>query len=302
MIPFYLITGFLGSGKTTFLKQLLTQQPEGLKIAVVQNEFAPNGIDGVELKNNSDQVKIVEINNGSVFCACLMGNFIATLKKIVDEHKPDLLFLEASGLADPGTIAEIINEEALAQKIYLAGSVCLVDAFNFQKALMKMPRVIQQIRIADWLLLNKIDLVTVSELMEVVKRLKSLNPFANLFQTTFAKVDDFFNAESIQKDKGVLFSTEDAGRPNNIQSVVIRTAKRLPENELENFMKNISQITIRAKGFVNLEEGNTILFQSVFGKYSYSIYENYSANTEFTAIGEQISVRQIKTIFEKHIH
>jgi G3E family GTPase len=131
LIPFYLITGFLGSGKTSYLKNLLTNQPERGKIAVVQNEFAPNSIDGQEIKRIAPGIELVEINNGSVFCACLLGNFIETLKQLINGYKPDCIYLEASGLSDPGTLMQIISDEQLQQKVYLAGSVCLVDVLNF---------------------------------------------------------------------------------------------------------------------------------------------------------------------------
>lgn len=301
MTPFYLITGFLGSGKTTFIKNLLTQQADDLKIAVIQNEFAPNSIDGVELKHENNQVNIVEINNGSVFCSCLMGHFINTLKNIIQKYAPDMIYLEASGLADPGTISEILNDIELSRHIFFAGSVCLVDAVNFQKALSKMFRVVQQIRIADWLLLNKTDLVENTELQETERKLEKLNPYAKLIKTEFSKVDKYFSLNSILTPKGLILSPTDAGRPEKIKSVAIRTAKQIAKLGVEDFLRSISEITIRAKGFINIKEGGTILFQSVFGNYTHMEYDDYNANTEFTAIGENISVKQIKNLFESFV-
>jgi G3E family GTPase len=69
-IPFFLVTGFLGSGKTTFLKSALEKLPKK-KVAIIQNEFAPASIDGTELKRQDGNYKTLEINNGSVFCVCL---------------------------------------------------------------------------------------------------------------------------------------------------------------------------------------------------------------------------------------
>ena len=78
-IPLYLITGFLGSGKTSFLKYFL-QQNEGKrgKLAVIQNEFSPVSIDGKEIQQMGDY-RILEVNIGSVFCVCLLGSFVSSL-------------------------------------------------------------------------------------------------------------------------------------------------------------------------------------------------------------------------------
>ncbi len=67
MIPFFIVTGWLGSGKTSLLRNVLNEYGDKKRIAVIQNEFASSGIDGIELKNSDNEFKLVEINNGSVF-------------------------------------------------------------------------------------------------------------------------------------------------------------------------------------------------------------------------------------------
>ena len=89
-IPFILITGFLGSGKTSLLKQILQTIGSETKIAIVQNEFAPGKSDSVELQNQDKVFDLLEVNNGSVFCACQLDNFVSrldetTLNKIYDD-------------------------------------------------------------------------------------------------------------------------------------------------------------------------------------------------------------------------
>ena len=106
-IPFILVTGFLGSGKTTFLKRLLARYSGDGKIGIIQNEFAPGSVDGTELKQSGMPFEILEVNNGSVFCVCLLGSFIKSLRTFVEEYQPEALILEASGLSDPISIGEI---------------------------------------------------------------------------------------------------------------------------------------------------------------------------------------------------
>ena len=129
-----LVTGFLGSGKTTFLKRLLRNTPEDLKIAVIQNEFAPSNVDGEELMQSTDGAfELLEINNGSVFCVCLLGTFVRSLSEFMDVHHPDVVIMEASGLSDPAGIAELFQSDILSKKVFFKEAWCIVDAAHFGK-------------------------------------------------------------------------------------------------------------------------------------------------------------------------
>ena len=107
----------MGSGKTTFLKRMLAAHQSEKKIAIIQNEFAPANIDGEDLKRDGKNFEILEINNGSVFCVCLLSNFISSLTEFIKAHKPDVIFLEASGLSDPIAIAQLLDFEDLVNQI-----------------------------------------------------------------------------------------------------------------------------------------------------------------------------------------
>lgn len=302
MIPFYLINGFLGSGKTTFLKELFSQGALNKRIAVIQNEFAPSGIDGIELKHENSNFELVEINNGSVFCSCLMGSFIETLKKIVKDFQPEEIYLEASGLADPSTISQIMDEVELHQLIYLAGSICIVDAVNFDKALNKLPRVLQQIRIADTVCINKSDLVNDETIKSITLQLKKLNPFAQQFTSTFCKLPTKFFWRNHQTDKkpSLFFvNTEGSKRPD-LKSTVLRTVKPIDSLKLDKLVAELNEISIRSKGFITLNNQQTVLFQSVFNKSTIVEYDNYPGNTELIVIGKEISLEQVKAIYDRY--
>src|SRR4030042_6503640 len=99
--PVYLIAGFLGSGKTTFIQQAIDHFSGKCRTGIVQNEFAPASIDGKELKRmTSSDFDLLEINNGSIFCVCLLSGLIFSLKKFVEKYQPDILLIESSGLSD----------------------------------------------------------------------------------------------------------------------------------------------------------------------------------------------------------
>ncbi|MBK6283442.1 MAG: hypothetical protein IPF54_13020 [Draconibacterium sp.] len=111
---------FSGSGKTTFLKRIIDKYSDEYKIGIIQNEFAPANIDGAELKKSGKDFNLLEINNGSVFCVCLLGDFVRSLEKFIDEIQPEILIIEASGLSDTTSVAEVISSGSLSEKIYLA--------------------------------------------------------------------------------------------------------------------------------------------------------------------------------------
>lgn len=157
-IPFHIISGFLGSGKTTFLKRIIEQYAGEKKIGIIQNEFSPANIDGAELKQSDKDFKLLEINSGSVFCVCLLGDFVRSLEKFIDEHQPEIVIIEASGLSDTTSISEVISAGTLAEKIFLASNWCVVDAQNFAKVGLMKQRVSHQLRMADVVVINKCDL------------------------------------------------------------------------------------------------------------------------------------------------
>ena len=125
----YVLTGFLGAGKTSLLLHLLNNL-EGRKIGIIQNEFGKLSIDG-ELVNRSG-IEMVEISLGSIFCSCLKPHFTLALAQM---GKMDLeyVFVESSGLADPSNIEEILQEvSTLSGDVYdFKGAICLIDAVNF---------------------------------------------------------------------------------------------------------------------------------------------------------------------------
>ncbi|MDP2890628.1 MAG: GTP-binding protein, partial [Bacteroidota bacterium] len=182
-IPLQLVTGFLGSGKTTFLKNYLEEFSGNKKIGIIQNEFSEVNIDSHELRKGNADFQILEVNNGSVFCVCLLGSFIGSLAAFIDQYQPDELILEASGMSDPLSIGQILQSPLLKHKVYLDHVWCLVDALNFEKISSLQTRVNHQIRIADTIIANKTDL-TENKNDAIIHRIKYMNPFATVITTT----------------------------------------------------------------------------------------------------------------------
>ncbi|HSH20024.1 MAG TPA: CobW family GTP-binding protein [Draconibacterium sp.] len=294
-IPFHIISGFLGSGKTTFLKRIIDSFSAELKIGIIQNEFAPANIDGAELKQSGKDFNLLEINNGSVFCVCLLGNFVRSLENFIDECQPEILIIEASGLSDTTSISEVISSDSLASKIYLASNWCIVDAQNFAKAGLMKQRVSHQIRMADFVVINKIDLVK-NGLETIRAEIKKSNPFAEIKETSYCDID--FELGNSAINKFYFGEVKTMPRPE-VNSMVIKSGRKLSRNSLELFLNEWAPKAYRIKGYINLKEGKTAAVQCTFDSIEISEIENSFHPTELVAISDQFTLREWNKAFKE---
>jgi len=299
-IPVYLITGFLGSGKTTFIQRAIDHFAGKFKAGIVQNEFAPASIEGKELRRfaNSD-FDLLEINNGSVFCVCLLSGFITSLKKFVIKYHPDILLIEASGLSDVISVGQVFNSPELQDHIYLAGTICIVDANHFIKIENLMPRIRHQIMIADHLLINKTDLNPGH--LDILSKIEAINPFGKKYLTTYCDVnlDEIFqpmHSPSWTKLPPHIVSSEKGGRPE-VHSAVFRSVKPLNIDHLDEFIKLVASKCYRLKGMIWSSSGKSYCVQTVFDDVQYMEIDRPDRQTELIAIGKDIDVRELRIIY-----
>ena len=312
MIPFYLITGFLGSGKTTLLKNILARYSGDKRIAVIQNEFAPAGIDGIELKMTGAGFRLVEINNGSVFCVCLMATFVESVQNIIEEYRPEVIFLEASGLSDPVNIIELLGREGLNGRVGLANVITIVDAPNFEKGRKTLPRFRHQIMIADMVLVNKSDIFDGNKAL-LHDQIRAINPFAGIIETVCCKTDLkslIFPGEGIsgegnfisgkgQKVAAAFTGRKPWGRPD-INACVLRAHEKLTPEGLRSFIKELQESSTRIKGFINLKNGEVMAVQTVFEHSEISRLRGYEGPSELIAFGRGLTPRYLRDLLRKH--
>lgn len=191
-IPVTLVVGFLGSGKTTFINNIL-HGDHGKKIAVIENEFGEVGIDDEILKGGEDL--FVEMNNGCICCS-MKGDFVDSLSKLLKNTKEfEQIVIEATGMANPGPIIEtFFSSPELKESFYLDSVVGLVDCAHYEINLEKFDEDEEvafhdQIAFSESLLLNKIDLVSNEQVDKIKKSILENNPNANFFEATNAQID-----------------------------------------------------------------------------------------------------------------
>jgi G3E family GTPase len=301
--PAYLITGFLGSGKTTLIKRILDNYSLGKRVAVIQNEFASNNFDGKELKRHATRdFELLEINNGSVFCICLLSGFVQSLERFVKEYQPDVLLIETSGLSDPISVGEIFNSPQIQDIVYLAGSVCIIDSTSFMKLEKLQKRMVHQVQVADTIIINKIDLT--DNHTEIRTSCKSINPQAVILESSYCNIDlnEIFLNKLSKESSGntsMRFSAEDMGRPDII-SAVLKTTKPMKADNLRSFARYIAPKTIRMKGYLVLDSGMCEAIHCVMGEVQTESLENPVKQTELIAMGYELTARDLKQVYEKY--
>jgi G3E family GTPase len=302
VIPFYLVTGFLGSGKTTFLKHIIEQNNGRLKIGIIQNEFAPTNIDGVELRNLQKPFEILEINNGSVFCVCLLGDFVVSLKSFVEQEKPDLVILESSGLSDPIAISEILQSEKLKKLVYLSTCWCIIDTLNYHKMLPILARIKHQIAVADSIFLNKSDLVNLIQLESVRKSVQEINPLADVIESEYCSVDIdhiFTNRRTEKSLKSMRSAGLIGAGPPTLKARVFKTSRAINLVSLRQLINRYIDQTIRMKGFVLLNDHSIVSVQTVFDKIDIRRIEDKTSNTALILMGEDFNLSEFSRDFRQ---
>lgn len=185
-IDVYLITGFLGSGKTACLNHIMKHIPADLKTMILMNEFGATGIDGVLVE--TDDLNIVEINKGSIFCACAKTDFIRALADIAVNFRPDVLIIEAAGVANPSDIRRDLQLPFFKGAFNFQKQLCLVDLSNFIQEIDQFAAAAYQIKSADLCVLNKSDLSEPGQVRAVKELILQHNPDVEFEETIFGQV------------------------------------------------------------------------------------------------------------------
>jgi G3E family GTPase len=186
IIPVSVLTGFLGAGKTTLVNHILREQSE-YKFGLIINEIGEIGIDGQLVQTETEDV--VEMSNGCI-CCTIRKDLVKGIQKLLKRSNLDYILIETTGIADPGPVAQtFLNVPQLQQYARLDSIITLVDAENIRQQLEETKVAKEQIALADFILLNKTDLVSQPELTAVEESLATINPFARIFRTEQSKVN-----------------------------------------------------------------------------------------------------------------
>lgn len=273
-IPATVVTGFLGSGKTTLINRILRDQ-HGLKVAVIVNEFGEISIDG-QLVVHDGQAELVEFNNGCL-CCTVRGDLVDTLDRLQQRaDKLDGILIETTGLADPAPVAStFFAADEVKTAIRLDAFVTMVDAVNLERNLAQSNEAVEQVAFGDIILINKSDLVSPEKMAVTEQRVRRLNPMAKIYHTVNAEIDlarvldvgafDFM--QKLEVDPAFLENHEHE-HDQSIGSFVLEERRPIDINRLMIWMSKIAEShgedLYRTKGlFYAKGFAERLVFQSV---------------------------------------
>ncbi|MFO1033819.1 MAG: GTP-binding protein [Hyphomicrobiales bacterium] len=299
-IPVTLVTGFLGSGKTTLINAGL-KSPELSRTVVVVNEFGEVGLDHQLCTSSNDAVIVLE--NGCL-CCTVKSDLVATMNSLYhDRAKGDLpdfdnVVIETTGLAEPGPIMQAFLSEPTLDGLYrVTNVVTMVDAVNFAGTADKHEEALRQVALADDILISKLDLAKDGAADALAAHLQAMNPAARIKKADFsseavapllmhagfdaadamADPSDWLsiaNYENYERRISDADGVRDQALPHDlaakgVESFVLTRTKPLTREELQFLLDGISQnlgpSLLRVKGLVNImeEPGRPAVVQGV---------------------------------------
>jgi G3E family GTPase len=269
----FVITGFLGSGKTTLIINSVREHLSDKRVAVIVNEFGDVGLDGKILRNVYSEV--MEISEGCICCK-LSQEFESAVSELIRDYAPEVIIVETSGTSEPFPIMFSLKTIGCD----LDGVICVVDSKNFDKY-KEEDTAKYQLASSNVVVLNKIDLVDeerLRELEEEVKRIKSAYRLRNMFSQEESKqVYVIYRAERGRIPREVFLGTgspltimerAEHGEGHGLYQRVVKLKRALSYEELENLLSSLGDSVYRAKGIVRLKDVEyPVYVHYVFGEY-----------------------------------
>lgn len=302
MIHSYILTGFLGVGKTTMLINTIKEHFHDKKAAIIVNEFGKIGIDGNVLSNVHSEV--LEITEGCICCQ-LSDEFDKGVKEIIQKYDPDIIFVEASGASEPFPI--FLSLRSLG--ICIDGVICVVDAKNFDSYKENVSAK-NQIGSSNIIVINKTDLIDEDQLQAVQKEviaIKNENDIKNdisggtffksymveyakqgivdkkLFEG-LGKIDDLLEPDKEDHRHHHNHTKEDA-----ITQKVCYIKKGTAHEEINTLLRSLPKDVYRAKGIVKMEDfEKPQLINYAFGTITREDLEVYEGESIIVFIGKSI--------------
>jgi len=314
-IPCDIVTGFLGSGKTTLLKYVLQHGLSNRRVAIVMNEFGDLGVDGKVIKDLEAVEKLVELDNGCICCS-IGFRFALAIQEIVETTHPELIIIETTGVAEPQPLIQELGVAGLT----LDAVITVVDAENLLGIHSKNVATKKQIEGADFIVLNKIDLVDEKHLRKVERHLQTLNDRALLLPTSYGnvKTDILFGTgvrayrERLRLDSAPPSqASADLGHDPSeketphleqdaITAFLYKGENLLERKKFERFLSQLPSRVYRAKGFMKfVEESMPSLFNYTCGRFDFNWYtlkDGDQIKPQAVFIGKNIHLIQQKIL------
>ncbi len=202
MVKIDVVSGFLGAGKTTFIRKLISEALKGEKIVLIENEFGEISIDGGFLKDSG--IEIREMSQGCICCS-LVGDFEKSLKEVIERFEADRIIIEPSGVGKLSDVMKAVTEASASLDVSLNSAVTIVDA---KKCRMYMKNFgeffINQIQYAGTIVLTRTDIVDDHGVEEAVRLISGINDRAEIITTPVSRLKGERLLEIMEKHDSML--------------------------------------------------------------------------------------------------
>ncbi|MFZ1721666.1 MAG: GTP-binding protein [Microgenomates group bacterium] len=301
MIPVLLVTGFLGSGKTTFLNWLLKSHPDK-NISLLLNEFGDIKLES-QFITHQDGIQIAELNNGCM--CCVAKSDIPRVVEYILENAPhtDYLVVEASGLSVPDPIHDALRGERLSQLVRLDAVICVIDAVNFEKTRSEHSVVLSQIGDSDIVLLNKVtdvDAETIARISEYVSKIGSKKSILIWDESLDPKLFLEPNlTEARARDQEYTHSNDHDHAHEAYTEYWFLTDFPINSTIFSQVMRNLPANIVRAKGYINVN-GTKAMVQYVGSKLELieADWGDTRPSTAVLFLGKEIDTATLKSQLE----
>ena len=315
-----IFSGFLGAGKTTLIRKLISEGYKNEKLVLIENEFGEIAVDGGFLKDAG--VEITEMNSGCI-CCTLVGDFTEALKKVMGEYKPDRILIEPSGV---GKLSDVAKAVAGIEGAEIGAKVTVVDAGKCRMYIRNFGEFFNdQVQHADVIVLSRTDTASDGKVVTASALLSQLNPNATVITTPWPELSGEQIVQVMERIDSLSSTMQEmehfhehhhhhehgehcgCGHDHDhhadevFTSWGVETPKKFTEEQLREILAKLEDANrlgtiLRAKGFVDASDGEWIYFDYVPGEVD--IRRGGAAVTgRLCVIGSKINEQAIKELF-----
>ena len=304
-----IISGFLGAGKTTFIKKMIEESFKGEQIVLIENEFGEVGIDGGFLKDAG--IEITEMNSGCICCS-LVGDFATNLHEVISKYHPDRILIEPSGVGKLSDVMKSVIDIEKEEDVKLNALVTVVNAVKASKQMKAFGEFFNnQIEYATTVILSRSQNATPEQLEFCVKQIQNLNKKAAIITTDWNSISGEKILNVIEGQDNIEMKTlaearheqdEHEHHHHHADDVFTSWGKETPhkfeKDKLEAVLKQFVEddTILRAKGMVESVDGSWIYFDMVPGEYEIREGEpDYTGR--LVVIGTAIDEHKLEEVF-----
>ena len=297
-IPTTVITGFLGSGKTTIIRHLVGHlQAEGQKIVYIKNEVGETDLDTTLVRGQ--HIVSRELLNGCI-CCTLVGPFLSAINEVIDSYQPDRIIIESAGTADPAALALMVAQHP---RLIRDGVIAIIDVVNFDGYADISEVARRQATLTDLIVFNKIELVDESRTLAVVGYVRELNESSPIVEAPQGKLDPqlAFGIDSPSTNEQLSAAIDpDHHLHDDIQAITVTLDENLSKEQLDHALASLPKNIFRVKGWVHLETSEWRVINGVGKRFEYFEFTKPAEVKKpfLICVGYHVNSEQVRSHFD----